>query len=259
MTIRQPVKGAAAFSKTISVLQLIADSKQPPTSAELVKKTMMPRPTMRRILKALIAEDMIQLRANKTYALGIRNIELARKTINQNCLLRAVNSDLARLSEEAQTTVFLGTAIGNEFIFISGSDDEAPVGSYGPYHACAIAKSYLANLPQSRKEEIIGSVSMAAHTRHTTTTSEALRAELKQIHQVGYASLSQQIKLGEKCFGACIFDSNRKPCGGIGFTKTHSELDSQSESKFVDMLVRCRDQINEKLMQSDYHRPEQAV
>ena len=91
MNVRHPVKGAAAFSKTIAVLQMIADSEQPLTSADLVKITNMPRPTMRRILKALVAEDMVVPGPNKTFTLGARHIELARKSIDQNLLLRTAN------------------------------------------------------------------------------------------------------------------------------------------------------------------------
>lgn len=214
---------------------------------------------MRRILKALLAEDMVELRKDKTYALGARNVELGRKAIDQNCLLRAVDTDIAWLSKESQAMVYLGVPIGNEFIFIAGNTKECPVGSYGPYNACSIAKAYLANTPEKQREQIIGSTNMQPLTQFTTCNAEALQSELNQAHQDGYSHGSQQMVLGEKCFGACIFDATQTPCAGIGFSKSLSELDQEQESKLVAALVHCRDQINQKLMTSNYEIPSRAV
>ena len=218
MTIRQPVKGAAAFSKTIAVLQLIADSERPLTSAELVKKTGMPRPTMRRILKALVAEDMAELRPGKTFALGARHVELARKSIDQNSLIQTVSPDLNKLSDEAALPVFLGIPLGNDFVFVAeNGDDRVPVGSLAPFNACAIAKAYLAFVPEDRREQIIKSIEMTSLTQYTTTCHKQLRAELNQAATDGYAAADQQRRLGEKSLGTCIVDAQNKPCAGIGF------------------------------------------
>ena len=259
MTIRQPVKGAAAFSKTIAVLQLIADSMQPPTSVELVKKTGMPRPTMRRILKALIAEDMVQLQQDKTYVLGARNIELARKAIDQNGLLRVIDPDLAWLSEQSEATVYLGIPNGAEFIFIAGEDNEVQVGKNGPYHACPVAKSYLANVSKDRREQIVRSIGMPSFTQYTPQNSDELLLELDQVLQAGYAVSDQQLKLGLKGFGACISDASQSPCGGIGFMKPVAQLNPDQESNLVAMLLKCRDRINQNLSKANYNRPQRSI
>ena len=259
MTIRQPVKGAAAFSKTIAILQLIADSDQPPTAGELVKTTGIPRPTMRRILKALIAEDMVQLHQDKTYSLGPRNIELARKAIDQNGLLRVVETELAWLSDQSDATVYLGVPNGNQFIFIAGEDEVVQIGKCGPYHACSIAKSYLANIPKDQQEQIVGSIGMPALTQYTPQDSAELLQELIQVRKAGYAVSDQHLALGLKGFGACISDSSQTPCGGIGFVKPVAQLDADQESNLVGALVQCRDRINQSLRQADYNRPQRSI
>jgi len=259
MTIRQPVKGAAAFSKTIAVLQLVSDSERPPTSIELVKKTGIPRPTMRRILKALIAEDMLQLHQDKTYVLGARNIEFARKAIDQNCLLQAIDTDLDWLSERADSEVYLGIPCGHEFIFIAGEDNIVQVGKNGPYHACAIAKSYLANIPEDQREQIVESIGMPSLTQYTPQNPDELRLELNQALQAGYAVSDQQLMYGFKGFGACISDAGQTPCGGIGFLKPIDQLDANRESNLVGVLLQCRDRIHQNLRQAGYNRPQRSI
>ena len=250
MTIRQPIKGAAAFSKTIAVLQLIADSENPIASAELVKKTGMPRPTMRRILKALIAEDMVELGPNKTFTLGARHIEFARKSLDQNSLLRTVSADLGRLSDETDSSVCLGVPLGIEFIVIAENGaSQATVGSTGPYNACAIAKAYLAFVPDDRREKIIDSIEMPSLTEHTTTCRDRLRAELKQTAADGYSVSDQQLRIDEKWLGACVVDAKTTPCAGIGLSMKRSQTDAARESKYLSALLQCRDRINQKLQQ----------
>ena len=253
MNVRHPVKGAAAFSKTIAVLQLIADSEQPLTSADLVKITNMPRPTMRRILKALVAEDMVVPGPNKTFTLGARHIELARKSIDQNLLLRTANPELNRLSSVAETSVFIGIPMGIEFIIIGQtSKEKGYLGGLAHFHCCAIAKSYLAFVEDSRREQIINSIKMPSLTPHTPTSRQQLRAELNQALSDGYAVSDQQFRLGEKWLGACLFDANTNPCAGIGFRLRPSEHDTERESKLISALLQCRDRINQKLKQTNH-------
>ena len=253
MTIRQPVKGAAAFSKTIAVLQLIADSEHPITSAELVKITEMPRPTMRRILKALVAEDMAVPGPNKTFTLGARHIELAGKSLDQNLLFKTANPELDWLASETQAAVYIGIPMGSQFIIV-GQETNRPVFIEGcsHYHACAIAKSYLAFVPDDRRQQIIDSIEMPSLTEYTPTSPEQLKAELKQTAADGYSISDQQHKRGEKWFGACVNDIKSSPCAGIGFGVKISETDADRESQLLSALLKCRDRINQKLQQADY-------
>lgn len=256
MTKRQPVKGAAAFSKTIAVLQLIADSEHPLTSAELVKITKIPRPTMRRILKALVAEDMAEVRPGKTFVLGTRNIELARKAIDQNLLLQTISEDLNWLSSETEASIYLGIPMGNEFIYIANRGEaQVPLGSFGCYHVCAIAKAYLAFVAEDHREQIINSIETPPLTEHNPTRQEQLRAELKETATNGYSIANQQFnKLGQKWLGACIFDAQKTPCAGIGLNMVLSQTDAARNSSLLSSLLQCRDQINQKLKQSEFKR-----
>lgn len=256
MTMRQPVKGAAAFSKTIAVLQLVADSEHPVTSAELVKITEMPRPTMRRILKALVAEDMVVLGPNKTFTLGPRHIELARKSLDQNLLLQTAKPELDWLSSETQAAVFIGIPMGSQFIIV-GQEANRPVFIEGcsHFHACAIAKSYLAFVPSDRQQRIIDSIEMPSLTERTPTCAEQLKAELERTAADGYSVSDEQFRRGEKRFGACVVDVQSSPCAGIGFGVNTSETDAGRESQLVSALLKCRDRINQKLQQANYERP----
>src|SRR6266702_2563453 len=84
------VAGAAAFSKFIAVLQLIADAETPPNVAKLSAASGYPRPTVHRIVAALQAESLIiNTGHGNTYSLGTRLISLACSRWNSSGLCTA--------------------------------------------------------------------------------------------------------------------------------------------------------------------------
>jgi len=246
------VKGAAAFSKSISVLQMIADSTEPPTTAKLVERTGMPRPTLHRILKALAAENMVEARADKTFILGARMIQLSGRALEQNDLLRVAESELEWLCGKTKESVHLAISAGNEVIYVQKKDSPqavriaSKIGMRSPFHASAIAKCYLACLPEDQRELIIQSIEMPKLTQYTITTPEALRADLEQIRIRGYAVSHQQSDLEIECYAACIFDRNENPIAGVGVSIPLYRL-NENKSVYIEPLLQCRDRITEKL------------
>src|ERR1700761_6826884 len=88
------VAGAAAFSKFIAVLQLIADAQTPPNIAKLSAASGYPRPTVHRIVAALQAEGlMVGTGAGNAFALGPRLVTRASRSWERSDLrLAAVDA-----------------------------------------------------------------------------------------------------------------------------------------------------------------------
>jgi IclR family KDG regulon transcriptional repressor len=122
------VKGAAAFSKSIAILQMIADSQDPPSISTLVKQSGLPRPTLHRLLKALAAEDMVELRPNKTYAVGARTLQLAGRALAQNDLAKIAAPEMSLLSAQTQETVHLAIRSSNDLVYIKQALDIGATG-----------------------------------------------------------------------------------------------------------------------------------
>ena len=62
-----------------------------------------------------------------------------------------------------------------------------PVGTHVPFHCTASGKTFLASLPKLRRNQIIESLNLEAHTSQTHTTVDALEAELQAIRRNGFA------------------------------------------------------------------------
>ena len=246
------VKGAAAFSKSISILQLIADSAEPPTTAKLVERTGMPRPTLHRILKALAAEEMVEVRADKTFILGARMIQLSGRALKQNDLIKTSEPELDWLCGQTQESIHLGIRAGQELIYLLKKDSPhavriaSAVGDRVPFHASALGKAYLAFLPEADRELIISSIEMPRLTKYTITTEAELRAELDQVRRDGYAVSHQQSDVEIECYATCVFDRHGKALAGISVSVPLYRL-NPDKTVYLRPLIACRDRIITKL------------
>ncbi len=246
------VKGAAAFSKSILILQMIADSETPPTTAKLVERAGMPRPTLHRILKALAAENMIEVRSDKTFVLGARMIQLSGRALEQNDLLKVAEPELDWLRSKTQESVHLAISAGYELIYVQKKDSPhavriaSSIGARVPFHASAIGKAYLAFVPEEERGMILDSIEMPRLTQYTITNVNELKAELEQIRIRGYSVSHQQSDVEIECYAVCIFDRLGSPLAALSVSVPLYRLNSD-KSIYLKPLLECRDRIMQKL------------
>ena len=247
-----PVKGAAAFSKSIAILQMIADSEEPPSISTLVKRSGLPRPTLHRLLKALAAEDMVEPRANKTYAVGARALQLAGRALEQNDLAKIAAPEMSLLCNQTQETVHLAIRSSNDSVYIYKKDTPhavriaSTVGAKVPCHASAIGKCLIAYLPESEQARIVESMDMRKLTEHTITDRGELLQEFRRIRENGFATSHQESDLEIQCIATCIFDRAGQPAAGISISVPLYRLKDDQQT-YLKPLLECRDRITQKL------------
>jgi len=100
---------------------------------------------------------------------------------------------MVHLQEQTRETISLYTLEGNERICIERLESPetvrivARVGRRIPLYAGSAGKVFLAFLPASRTDEILSETELKPMTRFTITNLDELKANLKEIHQQGYA------------------------------------------------------------------------
>jgi DNA-binding IclR family transcriptional regulator len=246
------VKGAAAFSKSIAILQMIADSEQPPSISMLVRQSNLPRPTLHRLLKALAAEDMVELRPNKTYAVGARTLQLAGRALAQNDLAKIAAPEMSLLSAQTQETVHLAIRSSNDLVYIYKKDTPhavriaSTVGARVPCHASAVGKCLIAFLSEEERVRVVDSMDMRRLTDFTITDRNDLLAEFEKIRKNGYATSHQESDLEIQCFATCIFDRNGQPAAGVSISVPIYRLKADRD-EYLKPLLECRDRIMQKL------------
>jgi hypothetical protein len=113
------VAGTAAFSKFVHLLQIVADTPEPLTVADLAKISGYPRPTVYRTVAALVAERLLEEGAKTgRLSLGPRLIHLAHRSWGQSELRLASLEDLKRLRDITGETVHLAVANGHQMVYV---------------------------------------------------------------------------------------------------------------------------------------------
>src|SRR5262249_43673228 len=116
----EPRKGAQAIRRAVAVLRILAAGREAGLPlTEVVQATGLTRPTVHRIVHALIEEGIVE-RHGKTghFAIGGQVPELALAHPSRSPLLAAADAVLAELSQAIGDTLFLTRRNGNDTLCV---------------------------------------------------------------------------------------------------------------------------------------------
>jgi IclR family KDG regulon transcriptional repressor len=240
------VKGAQSFTRSLNVLQMIADFDGAPTVTDLLVETELTRPTLYRILASLEAEGLIQRERDKSYSLGLRLVSLSRKALAENDLRKIARPLLEKLRDETGETVHLALRSGDELVYIDKIESTATVrmtstiGTRVPFHSSGVGKAFLSALSPLEAEELIEGLEMPQITAYTNTDKDVLRAVVAQSRVQGYVFDEQENEEGIVCFGAPICAVNGAPVASVSVSIPKFRLQPDTDFYFVPLLKWTR-------------------
>jgi DNA-binding IclR family transcriptional regulator len=246
-----PVQGAQSFSRSIAVLQSIADAATPPSRAELLKLCDLTRPTLYRIIASLEAEGMIEVTAGNRYTLGSRLVALARTALAQNDVRRVAEPYLARLRDATGETVHLAIRSGDTLVYIDKIESReavrmaSTVGTRISFHSTGVGKAFLAAMPEAEANALIDRIDLPAITPHTTIDRAALKAIVRQAREDGFVRDDQENEVGIFCFGAPIQDGSNRPVAAVSVSVPMFRMGQ--ESRYSAPLLEAVSAISRRL------------
>jgi len=213
------VQGAAAFGKAMAVLQAVADAAEPVSVAQIARVTGHPRPTVHRIVAALLAEGMLaEVPRGGAFGLGPRLMALAARAWDRFELRLIAAAELATLRDATGETVHLAVRSGHEMIYVDKLESPRAVrmasriGTRVPLHSSSVGKAWLAALPPDEAAALLPTLDLMAMTPQTLTTVAALAEEIERIRARGYSIDAEENEAEIWCYGAAIAG----PGGAIG-------------------------------------------
>ena len=239
------VQGAQSFSRSIAVLNLIADAARPPAMAELVQQSDLTRPTLYRIVASLQAEDLVRQTPERRFVLGPQLIALAHRALAQNDIRPVAREALSTLRDETGETVHLAVFSQNAMIYIDKFESTqtvrmaSEVGTRVPLHSTSVGRAYLAALPEDQCRELLEGLSLAAVTKRTSTTKTRLGKVITEAREVGYSYEEEENEPGIACFGAPIFDATGLPIAAVSVSVPVFRRQEESEFYCRPLRARC--------------------
>jgi DNA-binding IclR family transcriptional regulator len=232
------VNGTAAFSKFMAVLQRVADAGEPPGIAQLAAQSGYPRPTVYRIIGALIAEGMVvESVRGGTFELGPRLLTLASRSWERSDLRVAAVDALQSLRDATQETVHLAVRSGTEMVYIEKLESPhavrmaSRIGTRVTLYSSSVGKAYLASLDALARGALLQGLRFERFTANTIVEPAALAAELEATRARGYAEDREENEAQIFCYGCAIPGPDGLPAACISvsiplFRKSALPLDT---------------------------------
>jgi IclR family acetate operon transcriptional repressor len=200
--------GIHSVQRAFELLEAMADAGGTIGLSELAVRVNLPKPSVHRMIRTLVALGYVRQEPSRGYALGPR---LARLVGASNRLLgHWAAPHLQQIADELGESANLSMLEGDRIVDVSQVPGRhamrmvSEVGGLALPHCTASGKAMLAQLPREQALAIVRRTGMPAYTPATITDLAAYSAELDQVVQQGYATDDEEQELGVRCVAVAV-------------------------------------------------------
>jgi DNA-binding IclR family transcriptional regulator len=251
---QEPRQGAQAIRRALAVLRILAAGRETGLPlAEVVQATGLTRPTVHRIVHALIEEGIIE-RSEKTgrYAIGNQVPELALARPSRSALLGAADDVMRLTSRRVGDTLFLTVRTGNDTLCVDRRIGSYPIqvlsieiGARRPLGVSSAGVAILAALPAQEARKIVAA-NEARFLPYRTSTSTVL-AQITAARRRGYNMREVGLVQGTKSLSAWIKTADGRPAAAITASAVRSRLGPRREAEVAEILLKAAREIEREL------------
>jgi DNA-binding IclR family transcriptional regulator len=210
-----------SVDRAARILKALASGPRRLGVSELAERLDLTRPTVHGLLQTLQAHGFVeQDRDSDKYQLGAGLLQLGNSYLDLNELRGRSIVHAERLAARADAAVRVGVMHGSSVVVVhhvfrpDATLQILEVGAQLPVHASALGKAMLAHAPGSVVDDLTSEPLPKLTSR--TLAEAALRDELEQVRERGFARERDEAVLGESSIAAPIFDHAGHPVGAIG-------------------------------------------
>lgn len=195
------------------------------TLTELSERLLMSKSTVHRLLSSLEQVGFIEKEGQHIgYRLGVRLFELGSLVQNRMHLRQIALHPMTELVDRTDETAFLTVLDGMRALCIERIEGNhvqvlaLNLGGTLPLHVGAGPRVLLAYAPPETREEYLAHQELRRFTPHTITDPSALRADMAQVRQQGYALSEEDVTIGVAALGVPLFDHTGGVIGALSLS-----------------------------------------
>lgn len=208
--------------RAIALLEHVATAGQAISTAELIKLSQLPKPTVHRLVHQLEQEGLLQREpASKRLIPGYRLVSMTHQVIRDSALNAPRKAVLQALSQELQETCNIAMLDGNQLVYLERVEANWPVriqfqpGSHLPLHCTASGKLFLAYMAPELRQSLLHAAPLQPCTQQTMTDPEQLEEALAKVRQQGFSTDSEELLDGMVAIAVPIRDTQGQPCATV--------------------------------------------
>jgi len=216
-----------AVSHALDLLEQFHEDVDELGVTELSKRLKLHKNNVFRLLATLESRGYIeQNKATENYRLGLKALELGQTFIRQMGLLRQAKPILERMVEQSNETSYVVIYKDYHVVYLDVVETNltvrvvSRVGSRLPAYCTAAGKVHLAFMTDEELDELLPQIDYVQHTSTTISNPEAMRKELKQVREQGYAFDDEEHEPGIICVAVPIRSSGGAVLGALSVTST---------------------------------------
>ncbi len=250
----EPIPGTAALMKGISVLRTIAGEEGPVSFSGIQERTGLPKGTLHRILKALIAEGLVRYeRRDRSYHLGLQLLSLAYQVLEDIDIRDVARTELVRLRDLTGEAVHLAIRDDLRAVYIDVVDSSlavgmiARLGASSELHSTAVGKVIAAYLPADQQNDAINRLPMTRLTPNTITSRRTLRAHLNEVRNQGYAVNEEEETVGVHGVAAPVFGHRGEVVASVCITIPSFRYDAAEFPSYAAAVVDAANAVSRRM------------
>jgi IclR family pca regulon transcriptional regulator len=242
----------------LAILACFTPSRPVLGIADIADELGMSRSTTHRYVITLVALGYLEQGASRKYRLGLRVTDLGMSALNSTGLREHARPYLEELRRRTSYTTSLAVLDGAEILYVDRSRSyrrgaertelNLRPGSRLPAYCTAMGKLLLASLPEPEQRELLASIKLSKKGPHTITAKKALREQLAEIREAGFAVSDEELARDLYAIAAPVRNEAREVVAAVGLSAERSMI---SLEEMVDALgphlVSSADRISARL------------
>ena len=263
--------GAQSIERAFSVLRVVAAHRDKGARlTDIVAATGVSKPTVRRILAAMIRERAIeQDPVSRLYFLGQEMYVFGTVAADRYGIHKIAVPSLVRLAQVSEDTVFLSVPSGSESVCLHCEEGAFPIRchalSVGRRHPLGVGAGSLALLsamPDHEVERIVAANAKICADKYPIFTPKLLRDLVERTRKIGYALIEALVVPGSYGIGVAVPDNRGQPLAALSIAAIASRMTPARQQELVAAMDTERDRLRdaiERAQMLERHDPERRI
>ncbi|MFI9048539.1 IclR family transcriptional regulator [Streptomyces sp. NPDC053427] len=247
-----PVSAVRSVDRAVTVLEILARHGEAGVT-EVAEELGVHKSTAFRLLGVLENRGLVtQQREHGKYYLGAGVLRLAGAAAVRLDISRQGTAICRRLADELGETVNIAVLDNNAAVNIMQARGPASVtaqnwlGRRTPLHATSSGKALLAHQPETVQQAVLAST-LARLTERTITSAAALRRELAEVVERGFAVAREELELGLRAVAAPVRARDGAVVGAISVSVPAYRLAEERLAEVVERTVAAAGELSRRM------------